>query len=297
MNTQELLKVLRLYPTPSGFVFVPIHFSHDPDKGAEWEMRERAKYPTPEDFAREQGIDFGVHAGAPAYPRFVERKHLIRGLPYISTLPICLCVDFNVSPMVWEVAQIVQGWVHFIDEIKLDPATIDACVQIFRNKYAQHRAEVWVYGDATGSGRDVQTAKSNFDLMRLSFRGWQIEPSYRVPAANPFEADRLAAFNTKLGAPDGMPGIRIDPDRCPELVQDLREVILRDDGKKILKIYDPKNPYSKRTHASDAAGYLVFREWPVMTSGLVRTRREAEPLKPGRLMGSIDWGIHRRDKR
>jgi hypothetical protein len=195
-------------------------------------------------------------------------------------------VDFNVSPMVWEVAQIHKGKPRWINEVRLAPASIDEMVREFRNLYPAHPGELWIYGDATGKGRTAQTGKSDYDLMRLAFQGYGAPLVFKVPQANPLVRDRLNAVNRMLRSVDGLPGLEIDPERCPELVRDLEECVLRDDGKDLLKVYDSADPYHERTHASDDVGYFIWREWPVSAEAQRRMlSKPRAPLKYGRMLG------------
>lgn len=289
------LQVLREYVTPNGWSFVPIHYSHDPEKGDVWFEKERAIYANQEDWDREQEIDFRLHLGTAAYPNFSRLLHVMDGpLPIFDHLPLGLCCDFNVSPMVWEVAQIVNGWQYNVAEIVLDPAKVDMMVVEFRNRWPAHPGGINVYGDATGKARTHQTAQSDYDLMRIAFRGYPTAISWSVPVDNPDEKDRRNAVNLKLKPAEGMPGKKIAPE-CKELIADYQEVVLRPDQKKIFKVYASKDPYSRRTHASDADGYMIWREWPVFSqaSRMIPKAKRAV-LKPMHLLGDINWGTVRR---
>lgn len=300
MSTPLHLDVLREYSTPGGWSFLPIHYSHDPAKGEEWYEHERPNYPTQDDWDREQEIDFRHHMGVAAYPNYARLLHVVEAeIPILSHLELLLACDFNVSPMVWEVNQIVNGWLHVVDEVFMDPAMVDKMVEEFRNKYPAHPAGIAIYGDATGNARNHQTAKSDYDMMRIAFRGYPSPISWRVPVANPEEKDRRNAFNAKLRPPEGLPGIKISGPKCPELVADLAEVVLRPDQKKILKIYNSKEPYSKRTHSSDAEGYLIAREWPtiqIVGQALKQTKKKPRVIKAGQLLGDIDWNPRQQPK-
>ena len=258
---------------------VPVHYSHDPEKGEKWKSDALEKYKTTKDdwqaaWNREMEMDFSSVSGAAAY-RYVE-ANLMRGLEYSVSLPLCLTMDFNVEPCVWEVAQIIRGLCCFIDEIRISPASIEDMVREFRNRYPAHQGELWIYGDATGNGRNPQTGKSCYELVRLYLRGYSATQVWKVAMINPPVIDRVNAFNLKMRGADGLVGVLIDPDKCPELVRDLKEVVIR--GGQIVKVKKREDPYFYRTHASDSAGYLVFREWPV-----VKTLMASTPKKnPGR---------------
>ena len=70
---------------------------------------------------------------------------------------------------------------------------------------------------------------------------------------NPSVRDRVALMNAQLAAADGEARLFIDP-QCHELVQDFEEVTFKPESSVIDKDRD-----SKRTHLSDALGYLVWQ--------------------------------------
>lgn len=288
----EKKRVLSVIRAPGGWALVPVHYSHDPEKSdPSWIEKERGKYPDETGFARELEIDFGLHAGTPAYPAFREEKHVVSELMYDDTLPLLVALDFNTNPMAMVIGHMEHGWLKVIDEIVEGPTTIDSVIQEFRNRYPSHRGDLTFYGDAT-RGTNAQTAKGNWLVVQAAMRGYPVRPQFRVPFANPNIGDRLLAVNRKLLAADGMPGIKI-ASKCKQLIQDFREVMLTPDQKRILKVYKSEDPYSMRTHSSDALGYLVAREWPVIKEVFGTRASLRRPLKKEHLMGET-FGIHTR---
>lgn len=273
------MNTIKVYPSPRGFAVVPIHYSMDALKDLDWETSERAKYVRDEDWAREMELDFGVHLGAPAYPHFKRAVHVHDELPYFDRLPLMLFCDFNQSPLAWGIAQIVGGVGHVLDEIFREPSTIEDAVAEFRNLYPTHRGELWIYGDATTRGF--------YDTIRLGLRGYSAPVSLRVPPANPRVKERVNAVNVKLKASDGAPGLKIAA-RCVNLIQDLEEVMWRPNEKDLLKVNDQKDPYYKRTHISDAMGYWVAREWPVVEA-ITRNAPKRKPIQAGKVLGDLHY--------
>lgn len=271
------MSLLRRYPSPRGFTVVPVHYTHDPAKmSAEWFSKERAKYDDESVWQREYEIDFGAHVGAPVYVPFKRAVHLVDELPLYTEYPLDLCCDFNVQPMIWLVTQIVNGWEHVCEQIVIrNNATVEAMVQIFRTMHPAHAAGIHVYGDSSGTKRG-QTAMTDYYLMELAFRGYASKIEFRVPAANPLVKERVAAVNRMLTAADGRVGAKIAK-RCTELADDLEQVVWHPQGEKILKIYDPTDPYAARTHASDAWGYKIAREWPVINELSAVARKKPRP--------------------
>jgi hypothetical protein len=285
------LRVLKPIKTPSGFLFCPVSYLHDPEKATrEWEEKERAKYHDDLGWAREYEIDFGQHSGTPAYPAYREDKHVVKDLAYDDTLPLLLAMDFNAHPMSLVIAHLENGWLRVFDEVVEGPTTIDDVLETFRTRYPAHRGDLIFYGDAT-RGTTSQTNKSNWMVVQAAMRGYSVKPKYKVPLSNPNIGDRLNAVNMKLANKEGGPGVQI-AQRCKELRQDLREVLLTPDNKKIYKVHKSDDPYFLRTHASDALGYLIFMEWPVVKVVMGRYSKPRKPLNKGGLLGE-NFGLSR----
>ncbi len=49
MTDVSPLRILKPIRTPRGFLVVPIHYSHDPEKDNEWLMAQRQKYQSERD--------------------------------------------------------------------------------------------------------------------------------------------------------------------------------------------------------------------------------------------------------
>ncbi len=274
-----------------GFLIYPVHFTHDPEKAPDsWEIANRPDFPSQDAWNREMEIDFTSQVGKRAYSSFKPGVHIRKdNAEAVAQLPLCLEVDFNVSPLTWNISQQWGQVLVYIDQMHIvDNASVEAGVQAFRNLYPAHPAGVEVYGDGMGHNRDVQTAQSNYDLMKAAFRGYPTAVSWLAPKNNPMERDRVNAVNRKLIGPDSLPGMVISP-RCTELIADLNEVVWKEDGSKLLKIYAAADPYHLRTHSSDAAGYHIWRVWPTITEGS-RTGKQVPRArrKYGAIYGQTD---------
>jgi hypothetical protein len=83
----------------------------------------------------------------------------------------------------------------------------------------------------------------------------------KVPEANPNVPDRINAMNIACKGLGGVVNLEVAPD-CIELIADLEQV-LRDSRGGIKKTHNKRDPYFRRTHTSDAAGYWISYEAPV----------------------------------
>jgi hypothetical protein len=197
-----------------------------------------------------------------AYNPHIHRDDKITPANKDYRFPICLCVDFNVTPCLWELAQYIDNTWYVFDEIRMDDCNIPAMVREFRDRYPHHGAEIKIYGDWAGRARSPQSGHTNYYLMQEAFKGYPAPVNLYVPTTgNPPVRDRLNAMNRQLMGIDGRVGIVIGPN-CVELDADFCEVLRAADGG-ILKAKNPQSPYFFRTHASDALGYAVAYVNPI----------------------------------
>ncbi len=111
-----------------------------------------------------------------------------------------------------------------------------------------------IYGDA--SGQRLQSAgTTDYRIIKEFFRQTvYASPKFRVPASNPSVRERIGLVNASLFSANEEVHLTIDP-RCKGVIADLEEVVYKPDSSVIDKERDPK-----RTHLSDALGYLLWQE-------------------------------------
>jgi phage terminase large subunit len=81
-----------------------------------------------------------------------------------------------------------------------------------------------------------------------------LDVEYKVPRANPAVRERVELVNAKLKSADGEKHLVVHS-KCGELIKDLEQVSYKPDSTVIDKEKDPR-----RTHLSDALGYLLWQE-------------------------------------
>lgn len=168
--------------------------------------------------------------------------------------PLLWALDFNVDPMSSVIAQMVGNRVMVLDEIVLNRAsTYDACEE-FRGRFGRHPAGLVVYADATGARLQTSGTTDVAILRECLGDGAYGAVDFRIPKSNPAVKDRVTLMNSKLETAAGERAMRIDP-RCRELIKDLEQVLYKENSLVIEKDRDPK-----RSHLSDALGYLVWQE-------------------------------------
>ncbi len=255
--------------TPKGFDWVYERFVANPIPGYEtvsakpYENRyvldkvpdfyDRLKGSYDEKFFRQEvmGEYLEMTAGR-VYCEFDRTKH-VKAREIDPDEQLLWALDFNVNPMCSIVAQVIKGtvWVH--DEIVLNRASTEDACREFTGRFAPHRGGMSIYGDA--SGQNMQTGGSTDYAIIASYlqvRGYWY--AKRVPKSNPGVRDRVSVMNAMLQSADGGVRLHVNP-RCKELIKDLEQVVYLPDSAVIDKQRDPR-----RTHLSDALGYLVWQE-------------------------------------
>jgi len=164
--------------------------------------------------------------------------------------------------MISLVGQRERSLFRVFDEFHLEEGNISEMCDLFKRNYPYHMAELWVYGDATGKSRTAQTNRSSYQIILNEMKDYPAPLRMNVPDSNPSVPDRINSVNVALRGPGAEINLEIDP-TCIELIDDMDQVI--GDGRQgIKKTFNKKDPYYKRTHTSDALGYWIFAEAPVV---------------------------------
>jgi hypothetical protein len=221
--------------------------------------------------------------GGNVYSAFSQEN--IQAVEYDPGLPLCWALDFNVDPMCSVICQIYEPKRHVLtmhyehppvvrvlDEIVLpDSRTVDATKEFIRRALLLDqdaaRLTVNIYGDASGNSRNTSATRTDYELIREVFSEehlFQIQMLQNK--SNPGVRDRINTVNNLLTTAAGSHRLLIDP-KCKELIRDLRQVKWKRDGSG-----NPTGDLDKsdhaRTHASDALGYLIARQFGMFgTSG------------------------------
>ncbi len=162
-------------------------------------------------------------------------------------------LDFNVDPMCSVVAQVDGDRAVVLDEIVLSRATTLAACEEFARRFPRHAAGLRVFADASGQ-RMQTTGSSDLDVLkRFLSDGSYGRVLFSVPRSNPAVKERVQLVNSKLCSAEGVRTLLVSP-KCMELIRDFEQVAYKENSQVIDKERDPK-----RTHLSDALGYLVWQ--------------------------------------
>jgi hypothetical protein len=119
-------------------------------------------------------------------------------------------------------------------------------------KQAGFNGEIRLYGDATGKSPKT-TGPSDHAVIKSVFPN----AKWCIPVGQPHVKDRVRSVNARCTTADGQHHLRVDPS-CRNLIADLEQVIFLDNG----DLDKKDNPML--THISDALGYGIHREFPVV---------------------------------
>jgi len=198
------------------------------------------------------GEYLSLHAGRVYYA--FERRHNVVEADVDGERPLLWALDFNVDPMCSVIAQMTDGNVTALDEIVLSRAsTHDACEE-FERRFPSHSRGLIVHADATGARLQTSGTTDVAILRRFLRSGAYGEVQFRIPKSNPAVRDRVMLMNSKLESAGGERTLKVHA-RCKELIKDLEQVTYKEGSMVIDKDRD-----SRRTHLSDALGYLVWQE-------------------------------------
>jgi hypothetical protein len=188
-----------------------------------------------------------------------ERAGNIENAHYNPRLPLFWSLDFNVNPMCSVIGQRDGNWLQVLDELFLpDSNTEAACVE-FHRRVAPYgrRLNVNIFGDASGNGRHTSASRTDWQIVRDVLEGYGYVVSSRVPPMNPHVKDRVNCVNSLLCNHAGERRLMMH-EKCKELIKDLEQVtwtaeaLNKSDG--------------KRSHLSDALGYVVAQEFNMLPS-------------------------------
>lgn len=231
-------------------------------------------------FRQEYEASFETAAGQAYYP-FNRSVHAKEKLAYHPHEALRFCFDFNVDPGVAVVAQdqwfrkgrkkradrplVADRITAVIGEVYIpkNSNTEMVCRRLIRD-WGSHKGNVLAYGDATGGARKTSALSgTDWDIIDRELRGhFGSRYTRRVPKANPSERARVNSVNRRLRTADKRVHMLVCPTAAPETTEDLELTCVIEGGTGELD----KKSDSRRTHPSDALGYMVEREHPARGS-------------------------------
>ena len=203
-----------------------------------------------------------------AYYAFAENSHCHR-LTYNPRTDLILCFDFNVAPGVAAVLQeqMLPGdllGTGVIGEVYIprNSSTPAVCRKVIAD-WGGHLGIVVCFGDATGGARgNAKVGGSDWELIRAELSPiFDTRLRLSLARANPPERVRVNAVNARFKNAAGDVRLMVDPAKAPHVQKDFEGVRLLAGGAgEIDKRADPD-----LSHLSDAIGYYIARQFPLVT--------------------------------
>jgi phage terminase large subunit len=206
---------------------------------------------------------------------------------YNSELALHITLDFNTAPyMTLNVWQIFEDEAGSYEAVQVDEFTPEspnnntpAVVRLFVEKYGDHEAEVFVYGDPAGKHEDTRSEKGHNDFT-LVLNGLESmhQVTKRVGLSAPSVSMRGLWQNSIFKGEQ--PGLKILISKnCRNTLQDYQKVKKGADGAKEKRRV--KNPttgvsYEQYGHCSDANDYFLCKAFATHYKAFKNRKR-----KPG----------------
>jgi hypothetical protein len=163
---------------------------------------------------------------------------------------IIIGMDFNVDPMTAVLCHEIDGRLYACEEVILPNSDTETLCRQITQLYPKGR--FLLYPDSSGKDRSSR-GRTDFAIAAETL-GSNLE-SIEYPAKNPYLRDRFNSVNALCKNAKGERRFFVNRAQCPELDRDL------------IRINHPYEEYKKknqkRTHASDAVGYIISRRYEI----------------------------------
>lgn len=204
------------------------------------------------------------------YRAFVQEKHVSKQVEFDRNLPLVWTHDFGVDPRVALICQVKTGQppyqtltVHVIDEIRIRSGSTYEMIEEFVRRYPPSVvSSLAIFGDPAGQARNSTTGISDWSMIQTDSRlkAYKNAKIFKRSVA-PLIVDRVNAVNAKLCNAKGEIGTLIHP-QARYFIEDLQQTRWKE-GTRQLDHGTPSKGILL-THLSDAFGYFVEREWPLL---------------------------------
>jgi len=207
-----------------------------------------------------EGLFVDVTVGR-IYKYFNRKLHTLSGvdaevLAYDPKLPLRMAFDFNATPCVCVLNQMHGDDFYLFKEFYLYDADLFELMMLIIQWLDAHPAmdrNLYIYGDATGRRHTAESRLSSWDIVFQSLKKTNRILHRKFENSNPRVMNRIHAMNSAFMKNR----IYADMDNCPEIVKDWEQLT-----------YDKDSGIDKsdqlRSHLSDAFGYEVEREQPLI---------------------------------
>lgn len=209
--------------------------------------------------------EFGNYSSGLVVKNFTEENYT--DLEYNRNMELCLCCDFNVDPMCWEIAHKDNENFYFVDELCIENTCTQHCIEEFIRRYPDHGTRIIVYGDASGNFRHSGAEFTNYMIIKQALEGYGYQVDFRLRPYNPPILNRIQAFNRRVCNANGERHIFVNKHRCPWLIYNIENLKFKE-GTSIVDVPTLKTIKNDRDakfleHPFDAASYPIDFIWSI----------------------------------
>lgn len=163
---------------------------------------------------------------------FDETKHVSKEAVFKERETVYLSFDFNVDPatcIVWQEGfKNGKGWIHYIDEIFLKDSNIFEVCEMLKRPDRYPNSHFIVTGDASGKARH-HNQKGNINSYTIIKKELGLKDAqFKIPSSNPPINESRTLCNAMFSK---HPEILYHPDKCKNLINDLKSTQVDDEGK------------------------------------------------------------------
>lgn len=251
----------KLNGLPDNWLYIPSKITDNPFIPEDYKQSLKSMPPYEYEVFVNGNWDLQERTGAEFYKYFSLDKH-VKPCHYNPDLPLHLSWDENVNPYLpLGIFQIQGKEIRVIDLIlgRNPNNTIRDVCKEFIFKYKDHKAGVFVYGDATSQKEDVKQEKGyNFFSVVLKELA-KFSPIKRVPQSNPSVVMRGQFINGIFWNNFNEITFKVAP-HLKEAINDFTNTKEAADGTKAkINVKDSKSgvSYQEYGHISDLTDYLI----------------------------------------
>lgn len=222
-----------------------------------------------------------ITTGGEFYKNFKRELH-VKKLEYNPNLPLHISFDKNKNPYFpCGIFQLEGKEIRLIDEIcaRNPNNTVSWITKEIERRYRDHKAGMFIYGDATAAVEDV-TDEKGYDMYRnITDYLAKFRPDRRVAPSNPNIKGRGEFFNDVLIGNPKAGGITfLVNETCTESINDFYLTKEASDGRKdktMITDKVTKKRYQPHGHITDLTDYLLCyayaKEYQQWQSGKTKT--------------------------
>lgn len=185
------------------------------------------------------------------YSNFDRSQHVTEDIVSADDVrELYVGLDFNINPMSATIGVKVADQLHLLDEILIDNSNTTEMTAEIKRRYPNHK--IRAYPDPAGRARKTSAAGGVTDFTILEQAGFTVI----APRKHPAVADRINEVQALLRNANGDQRLYVHP-RCKETIKGL-------DGMTYKKGTSQPDKTLGLDHITDALGYLVHSEFPIV---------------------------------